>query len=96
MDDDKGESEFTAKHTTPIQQEDAKLFANLLRQIFTYDHRKRITAKQILKHPWMMEPGQKPRPARRNPAVQKLPVRANPSKPPTQTPKVDRLLTPKK
>jgi serine/threonine protein kinase len=60
MDDDKGESQFIAKHTTPIEQEDAELFANLLRQIFTYDHRKRITATQVLEHPWMVEPRQRP------------------------------------
>lgn len=96
IDEETGISEFKAKHTTPIQQEDAELFANLLRQIFTYDHRKRITAKQILEHPWMMEPGQKPRPARQEPAVQKLSVRINTSKPSTQTPKVDKTLTPKK
>ena len=60
IDDHEGQTAFKTKHTTPIQKQDAHLFSNLLRQIFTYDHRKRITAKRILEHPWLMEPGQKP------------------------------------
>ncbi|KAH3938383.1 hypothetical protein HBH98_256230 [Parastagonospora nodorum] len=30
-------------------------FLNLLRQIFVYDPKKRITAKQVLQHPWFKE-----------------------------------------
>lgn len=44
-----------AAYSTPIREEDAALFANLLRQVFTYDHRQRITAEQILAHPWFNE-----------------------------------------
>jgi serine/threonine protein kinase len=55
-----GKAKFDAENTTPIRKEDAKLFVDLLRKIFDYDHTKRITASQILEHPWMREAGQKP------------------------------------
>jgi hypothetical protein len=55
VDDHKGQNEFKAKHTTPIPKQDANLFSNLVRQIFTYDQCQHITAKQILKHPWLMK-----------------------------------------
>jgi len=45
-----------AAYATPIREDDARLFTNLLRQIFTYDHQQRITAEQILAHPWLNEP----------------------------------------
>ncbi len=32
-----------------------KQFLDLLRKIFVYDPRQRITAKQALKHPWFKE-----------------------------------------
>jgi serine/threonine protein kinase len=48
---------FEAEHKTPIRNEDAKLFTDLLRKIFNYDHTKRITASQVLEHPWIRETG---------------------------------------
>jgi serine/threonine protein kinase len=53
-----GKAMFNAENTTPIRKEDAKLFVDLLRKIFEYDHTKRITASQILEHPWMREAGE--------------------------------------
>jgi serine/threonine protein kinase len=44
---------FLVRTTRPIAREDAVLFADLLRRIFTYDHEQRITAKEILQHPWL-------------------------------------------
>lgn len=32
-----------------------ELFLDLLRQIFVYDPKKRITAREALKHPWFSE-----------------------------------------
>ncbi|KAL2165772.1 hypothetical protein VTG60DRAFT_3851 [Thermothelomyces hinnuleus] len=49
---DQEKEKYVASHMTPIRNEDADLFIDLLRKIFTYDHRKRVTAKQILEHPW--------------------------------------------
>jgi serine/threonine protein kinase len=78
--DRKGRNRFMASNTTPIRKEDAALFTDLLRQIFTYDHRKRITAKQILEHPWLRQPGQRSRHAPPGTGVHKLPLRTNHSK----------------
>jgi serine/threonine protein kinase len=52
---------FNAENKKPIGKEDAKLLADLLRKMFNYDHTKRITAIQVLEHPWMREPGKSPR-----------------------------------
>jgi serine/threonine protein kinase len=41
-------------------EEDAKLFVDLLRKMFNYDHTKHITASQALEHPLMQEIGQTP------------------------------------
>jgi serine/threonine protein kinase len=71
---------FEAEQLTPIKKEDALLFTDLLRQIFTYDHQKRITARQILEHHWLREPGQRPRHAPPGSGVHKLPFRTNHSK----------------
>lgn len=60
MRDKAGRKEFETKNTPPIGKEDAKLFTDLLRKIFHYDHTKRITASQVLEHPWMQEIGQEP------------------------------------
>lgn len=51
MRDHAGKQKFEDENTTPIRKEDATLFSDLLRKIFTYDHTKRITARQVLEHP---------------------------------------------
>lgn len=58
--DDGTTQSFETENRRPIEKEDAKLFADLLRKIFNYDHTKRITASQVLEHPWMQEIGQVP------------------------------------
>jgi serine/threonine protein kinase len=58
--DREGLKKFMADNATHIRKEDAALFTSLLRRIFVYDHRSRITAKQILEHPWFRGPGQTP------------------------------------
>jgi serine/threonine protein kinase len=60
MRDKAGKKKFQAENTPPIKKEDAQLFTDLLRKIFHYDHTKRITASQVLEHPWMQETGQEP------------------------------------
>jgi serine/threonine protein kinase len=47
-----------ADNTTPIRNQDAELFTDILRQIFTYEHQKRITARQVLQHAWFRDPSQ--------------------------------------
>ncbi|KAL2126997.1 hypothetical protein VTI74DRAFT_11495 [Chaetomium olivicolor] len=41
----------------PIGKDDAALFTDLLCKIFDYNHQKRITARQVLAHPWLKETG---------------------------------------
>lgn len=43
--------EFIPAHTSAFNRQ----FLDLLRRIFVYDPRKRITAKQALQHPWFQE-----------------------------------------
>jgi serine/threonine protein kinase len=52
--DEKGKEDLKAKHTTPIQAQDAEHFTDLLRRVFAHDSSKRITAKGILEHPWLV------------------------------------------
>jgi len=47
--------EFRARNLKPIGKDDAALFTDLLRKIFVYNHQKRITARQVLEHPWLKE-----------------------------------------
>jgi dual-specificity kinase len=54
-DRDREEEKFLARHTIPIQKEDAEAFLDLLRKIFDFDPAKRITARQILEHPWLVD-----------------------------------------
>jgi serine/threonine protein kinase len=49
--DHAGKERFEAEKKRPIPKEDAKLFVDLLRRMFNYDHTKRITARQVLEHP---------------------------------------------
>ncbi|KAK3309878.1 kinase-like domain-containing protein [Chaetomium strumarium] len=49
------EERFLARHTVPIQKGDAEPFLDLLRKIFEFDPAKRITARQILEHPWLVD-----------------------------------------
>ena len=51
--EDEADDAFLARTTRPITYEDATLFADLLRRIFTYRHGQRITAREILQHPWL-------------------------------------------
>jgi serine/threonine protein kinase len=67
------EQKFLADNSTPITQEDAALFTNLLRRIFTWDYQGRITAKEILEHPWLREPGQTLRPPEPEQGVESSP-----------------------
>ncbi|KAK3299901.1 kinase-like domain-containing protein [Chaetomium fimeti] len=46
---------FETENTPLIEKADAKLFSNLLREIFNYDHKSRVTAGQLPEHPWMQE-----------------------------------------
>ena len=55
--DYEGQAKFESENTTPIGKEDAKLFTDLLRKMFDYDYTKRITARQVLDHPWLQETG---------------------------------------
>ncbi|KAL2021293.1 hypothetical protein VTK56DRAFT_7372 [Thermocarpiscus australiensis] len=50
--------EFRAQNLKPIGKDDAALFTDLLCKIFDYDHQKRITARQVLAHPWLKETSQ--------------------------------------
>lgn len=44
--------EWMGKIATPISQKEADCFYDLMLQVFNYDTTKRITAKEILHHPW--------------------------------------------
>ena len=44
-----------AQEFIPTNTKFHKLFLNLLQQIFVYDPKNRITAKEALKHPWFKE-----------------------------------------
>jgi len=41
------------ERTRPITQEEARCFTDLLRRIFTYDPEKRLSASEVLHHPWL-------------------------------------------
>lgn len=43
------------EETIPPTNNFNKLFLDLLRRIFVYDPKKRITAREALKHPWFDE-----------------------------------------
>lgn len=43
------------EETIPPTNQFNKLFLDLLRRIFVYDPKKRITAREALKHPWFEE-----------------------------------------
>ena len=47
--------QWEARNLKPLDEDDATLFADLLGKVFTYDPQKRLTAKQILAHPWLTE-----------------------------------------
>ena len=51
---------FREANMAPIGKKDAELFTDLLRRIFTYDYRKRLTARQVLEHPWLSAACAKP------------------------------------
>ncbi|KAK3936996.1 kinase-like domain-containing protein [Diplogelasinospora grovesii] len=71
--------EFRARNLKPIGKDDAALFTDLLCKIFDYNHQKRITARQVLAHPWLKETSQKPSNAgSAASSVQNLPVRPKP------------------
>lgn len=45
----------TMKETIPPHTEFNRKFLDLLKRIFVYDPKKRITAKEALQHPWFQE-----------------------------------------
>ncbi len=47
-------AKFEKEWLVPIDKDDAA-FTDLLRRIFTYDDQNRLTARQVLEHPWRKE-----------------------------------------
>lgn len=71
--------EFRVRNLKPIGKDDAALFTDLLCKIFDYNHQKRLTARQVLAHPWLKETSQKPsNSGSAASSVQNLPVRPKP------------------
>ncbi len=51
--DKKAGNAFFDKSFAPIKEEDALLFADLLRRIFTYNSKERLSPQDVLVHPWL-------------------------------------------
>jgi serine/threonine protein kinase len=50
--------EFGARNLKPIGKDDVALFTDLLCRMFDYNPQTRITARQVLEHPWLKETSQ--------------------------------------